>query len=133
MSNEGRCNCGSIKVKLPDPAPSPILCYCFNCRRASAGICSANYMVPWADVTVSDPNKALKTYKDSDTISGNTITRHFCGTCGCPIYSLTSPDSPMVILKGGLFEHTPAPIHEVFTQDKVPWASFQIQEKKENL
>ena len=34
------------------------------------------------DVTISDPKKVLKDYTDSDTTSGNTITRQFCGNCG---------------------------------------------------
>jgi hypothetical protein len=34
------------------------------------------------DVQIDDPNGSIKRYTDNDTVSGNTITRTFCGNCG---------------------------------------------------
>jgi hypothetical protein len=39
-------------------------------------------MLDKTEVKVEDPKGNLKNYKDSDTKSGNTITRQFCGQCG---------------------------------------------------
>jgi hypothetical protein len=30
----------------------------------------------------------MSSYNDSDTDSGNTIVRHFCGTCGSALFSV---------------------------------------------
>lgn len=54
----------------------------FNCRRAGSSIGSIVYVFDKEDVTIDDSTSSLKSYKDSDTISGNTITRQFCGGCG---------------------------------------------------
>ena len=53
-----------------------------NCRRAGSSVGSIVYVFEKADVTIDDPNSSLKSYKDSDTKSGNTITRQFCANCG---------------------------------------------------
>jgi hypothetical protein len=39
-------------------------------------------MLNKTEVKVEDPEGNLKNYKDSNTKSGNTITRQFCGQCG---------------------------------------------------
>lgn len=43
---------------------------------------SVIYPVNQSEVTINDAKGHLKSYEDSDTKSGNTITRKFCGNCG---------------------------------------------------
>ncbi|ORY19548.1 Mss4-like protein [Clohesyomyces aquaticus] len=118
---QGNCNCGSITVTLKTPPDSTILCYCANCRRAGGGPCSSNYMLDSNDIEVQDANGTLKSYKDSNTKSGNYITRQFCGNCGSPVQSLMPPPSTMVFLKAALFDHIPTPAYEAFVEDKESW------------
>ena len=48
----------------------------------------------------------MKIYKDSETDTGNTLERHFCGECGSSIYSAV-PDSPVVLfIKTGTMDDT---------------------------
>ncbi|KAF2742043.1 hypothetical protein M011DRAFT_413361 [Sporormia fimetaria CBS 119925] len=81
MSITGRCNCSSINVTIPTPEGS-VVCYCTNCQRTSAGLCSINYILDTSSAKFDDPKDLLKSYKDSDTKSGNVITRKFCSNCG---------------------------------------------------
>jgi hypothetical protein len=53
-----------------------------NCRRAGSSIGSIIYMFDKTEVKIDDTNGTLKSYKDSDTKSGNSITRQFCSNCG---------------------------------------------------
>lgn len=53
-----------------------------NCRRAGSCAGSILFPVDKPDVTIHDAGGNLKTYKDTDTKSGNTVTRKFCGICG---------------------------------------------------
>lgn len=133
MSTEGRCNCGSIRVVVSTELKETVLCYCSNCRRSSAGLCSVNYAIGPDKITVNDPNGNLKSYKDNDTSSGNPVTRQFCGNCGSPVVTLIGPEAPVVFLKGGLFDKTPAPTMEVFKTDKPDWVTFPGLEKTEKL
>lgn len=74
-----------------------------------------------SEVTINDPDGNLKSYKDSDTKSGNTITRQFCSNCGCPIVSLVGSK---LFLKGGLFEQIPIPGHKSFAEEEPSWMSI---------
>ncbi|KAH6642269.1 Mss4-like protein [Boeremia exigua] len=120
---EGRCNCASIKVSIPELPKNSAICYCANCRRQGSGPGSILYVFDKLQVKIDDPKGALKNYKDSDTTSGNTITRQFCGNCGSPVASLLSDDSPQIFVKGGLFSHCPhpKPNYTAFPQDKPEW------------
>jgi hypothetical protein len=56
--------------------------YSKNCRRAGAGPFTVNYYIDLSSINLQDPKGVLKSYTDSNTISGNTIVRKFCGECG---------------------------------------------------
>jgi hypothetical protein len=97
---EGRCNCASIKVSIPEMPKESIICYWYdyvyrfsrggllcllcsaNCRRAGSAPGSIIYMFDKSEVTIDDSKGTLKSYRDGDTKSGNTITRQFCSNCG---------------------------------------------------
>jgi hypothetical protein len=96
---EGRCNCGSIKVSISALPEQSAICYWYahqdivtlvrlthynsaNCRRAGSSIGSIVYVFDKSEVKINDPEGSIKSYKDSDTKSGNSITRQFCATCG---------------------------------------------------
>ncbi|KAH8811269.1 Mss4-like protein [Xylogone sp. PMI_703] len=120
MAVEGQCNCGKIKVILPTQPDSCVLCFCDNCRR-SGGLSSVNYILKTSSVSIQDPIKALKSYPDNNTINGETILRHFCSTCGSPIFSLNPGKPDTSIVKASLFDNIPAPSNQIFTEKKPDW------------
>ncbi|KAF2873556.1 Mss4-like protein [Massariosphaeria phaeospora] len=126
MTAEGHCNCKAITVKMPTLPEQTYLCYCSNCRRSGSSAFGANYFMDRADIELLDPKGQLKSYRDSGTKSGNTITRQFCGTCGCPVLTIGAGDSSKVIVKSGLFDHIPEPAaQQFFTEQKASWVEFK--------
>ncbi|KAF2495490.1 hypothetical protein BU16DRAFT_510326 [Lophium mytilinum] len=126
MSTEGHCNCGSVRVTLPDPPDGSLICFCLNCRRAGGGLGSFNYTLAKSAVIVSDPKGSLKSYHDSNTDSGNTITRNFCGNCGSPVTTEVPLHPEVVIVKASLFNHIAAPAQEAYAEKKMDWAKKNI-------
>ncbi|EOA87244.1 hypothetical protein ACJQWK_10166 [Exserohilum turcicum] len=121
---EGRCNCGQIKVSIPAIPDQSAICFCSNCRRAGSCAGSILFPVDKPDVTIHDAGGNLKTYKDTDTKSGNTVTRKFCGICGCPVASFLGEEFPKVFVKAGLFEEFPVPGYKSFEHEKPGWLSI---------
>ena len=64
-----------------------------KCQRQGGSAFSTLAGVAKSDFVVKSDE--MKLYSDSDTDTGNTVERYFCGNCGSPIYSAV-PDSPDV-------------------------------------
>ena len=69
---------------------------------------------------------ALKTYKDSDTRSGRTVSRSFCGVCGSGLFVESSVKAEFVgvasgSVDGGVEDEVLAPKVEFFCAEKRGW------------
>ncbi|PYI08764.1 hypothetical protein BO78DRAFT_427867 [Aspergillus sclerotiicarbonarius CBS 121057] len=124
MSYTGHCNCTSISITLPQQPERSVLCHCANCKKAGGGAFSINYFVNEDDMTVEDPNGALKVYNDPNTSSGNTIKRHFCSNCGSPLYTLSPKVPGKAYLKAVLFERVSRPGMAVFEERQPEWVTI---------
>ena len=124
MAHTGQCLCGAIRYEFDgDPAMTGV-CHCRNCQRQAGSAFSTLAGVPKSSFrfTAGEP----KLYRDSDTASGNTVERYFCGNCGSPIYSAI-PDQPdMVFLKTGTLDDTSGfqPQFHVWCDTKQNWVSL---------
>ncbi|KAL1642527.1 hypothetical protein SLS61_009617 [Didymella pomorum] len=78
-------------------------------------------MFDTTEVTIEDFKGTLKSYRDSDTSSGDTIIRQFCSDCGCPVASLLSVDPQRIVVKAGLFGYLPKPGIAIFPQNQPEW------------
>ncbi|KAI9819923.1 MAG: hypothetical protein M1827_006493 [Pycnora praestabilis] len=63
----------------------------------------------------------LKEFKDEKTGSGTPMGRFFCGTCGCPIKSVTSAYPGKSVVKLGMFPTIPHPEAEAFASRRQQW------------
>ena len=91
MSKTGQCLCGAIQYELQNPPAMSGVCHCKNCQRQAGSAFSTLAGVAKSDFVLKSGE--MKLYSDSDTDSGNTVERYFCGDCGSPIYSAV-PGSP---------------------------------------
>ncbi|KAL3449537.1 Mss4-like protein [Aspergillus insuetus] len=116
---QGHCICGAVQVSLKEQPPNSLRCYCHNCGRSGGGA-SINYVVDELDVTVQN-NGALKTFEDTQTVSGNRVMRQFCGNCGSPVVTKSPKFPGKAFIKASLFSHISPPNKEVFTDRRQVW------------
>lgn len=123
MAHTGRCLCGEIQYKF-DVAPLMAgVCHCKNCQRQAGSAFSTLYGVPKSEFSMTGTPKL---YQDTDTDSGNTVDRYFCGTCGSPIYSAIASQPDAIFLKTGTLDDTSGftPQFQVYCATKQDWVQL---------
>ena len=124
MAITGQCLCGDIHYELENTPAMTGVCHCKNCQRQAGSAFSTLASVPKAEFTITrgDP----KLYEDSETRSGDTVARYFCGTCGSPIYSALPSQPDAIYLKTGTMDDTSAfqPMFHVWCETKQNWVEL---------
>jgi hypothetical protein len=82
------------------------VCHCLNCQKASGTGGTVNAVVPTDSFRITKGE--TKKYDDSATESGRTLSRHFCGNCGSPIYSHRNPNPGFVVVRAGTLDDSSA-------------------------
>lgn len=124
MSAKGGCLCGAIQYEI-DPEPQmAVVCHCRNCQR-QAGSAFSTIVGTSEDqfrFTAGEP----KEYVDTDTDSGNTVRRFFCGNCGSPIYSALDAQPGAIYVKSGTLDDTSnfQPQAHVWCDTKQGWVKI---------
>ena len=119
----GQCLCGEVTYRFAvEPLMSGV-CHCKNCQRQAGSAFSTLAGVPKAAFEMTGETKL---YQDGDTDSGNTVDRHFCGTCGSPIYSALPSQPDVLFLKTGTLDDTSgfAPQFQVYCETKQNWVEL---------
>ena len=70
-------------------------CHCVDCRKTSGTGHGTHAMMPEGAVSIE--GSTVRFDKPAD--SGNMVSRHFCGTCGAPVYSINSGMPGMIFLR----------------------------------
>lgn len=123
MVQNGQCLCGDVKVTVKEgslPLQS-VACHCLNCRTTAGSAFSLVSMIDLNDLEIEGTPKK---YEDTNSMSGATVTRNFCGSCGTPIHSQTPNVAGKTFLKLGLFAGTSeiaSPSMEVFWKNHEKW------------
>lgn len=93
MKLKGSCHCGAVAFEVECPHPYPFnICYCGICRKtAGAGGSAINLGADFQSLRVTGEDK-IRVYhavlRDADgKVTGESPAgRHFCGTCGSPLW-----------------------------------------------
>ncbi|ORX98685.1 Mss4-like protein [Clohesyomyces aquaticus] len=102
-TSRGSCLCKNIRFLLTGSPINTVLCHCDNCGRTSGVGFMANSFFKKTQVDmVSDTS--IKTYEDSNTDSGGTINRQFCGNCGSPLFTTNASYPELIIVTSGSLE-----------------------------
>jgi hypothetical protein len=104
MSREitGGCLCGAVRYTISDEITSLRACHCLNCQKSSGTGGTVNAVVKNEAFRITKGTP--KRYDDAATKSGRTLSRHFCGDCGSPIYSRRNPDAGFVVVRAGTID-----------------------------
>jgi len=122
MTNRtGRCLCGAIKYTLTAEPAMTAVCHCTHCQRQSGAVFSTNMIIAEKDYVQTGETKV---YDDTGD-SGNPVWRHFCGTCGSPLYSKIGAMPGMIAVKVGTLDDFAglSPAIEVYTDHAAPWST----------
>ena len=116
---QGSCGCSKVHFVL-DGEPHLIFnCHCTICRKANGSAFSTYAVFSRDDLRITEGASEVHA---ADL--GTNGTKHFCRSCGTPLYGLhqNAVDTCLVILgaidTGGAL----LPIANVFCRSKLPWA-----------
>lgn len=94
----GKCLCGEISFEADGDVPVMANCHCTDCRQSTGSAFAALMFMKQSDVTVTGTPKTFQHGSDA----GTTMTKHFCGTCGTPLFTQNSAREGMLGLRAGI-------------------------------
>ena len=83
------CLCKGVQYTVSGVDKGAVLCHCNNCQKASGSAFAHNYRFLKANIDFAKGEDLVKEYKDSNTKTGNTLSRHFCTGCVSLAWTLT--------------------------------------------
>ncbi|WP_353226858.1 GFA family protein [Novosphingobium sp.] len=122
MTYTGRCACGAVTVQVDAKPLMARQCWCRQCQTIAAGGPTNNAMFPAEAVHITGTLGAASW----PAASGNTLTFHFCPSCGTQVYGQSSARPHIKTMRIGVIDqpHDLAPQAVIWTADAPPWAVF---------
>lgn len=99
----GSCLCGAIKYMSSVEPVLVALCHCAHCQKQSGGAFSVNVAIPKGSLRLT---AGRTTVFQTERRSGQPVYRHFCSSCGSPIYSDVVATPQLDWLKAGTLDDT---------------------------
>lgn len=114
----GTCLCGKIEVSVSGGISSIIHCHCSKCRKSSGTAFATNGFVSSSGFSILRGAEELRSYEPSPGRA-----RHFCGTCGSPIFSSSKADPSRIRIRLGILdsEIIERPISHNFITSAASW------------
>jgi hypothetical protein len=119
----GSCLCGAIRYASSAEPVMVAVCHCTHCQKQSGGAFSVNVAVPKGSLQLT----AGKTTVFHDTgSSGQPVYRHFCSSCGSPIYSDVVATPQLDWLKAGTLDDTSwvRPVANIWCDSAQTWVVY---------
>ena len=118
----GGCLCGAVRYAISAPVTALRACHCRNCQKSSGAGGSVNAVVPEDAFKITKGE--TRRYDDSATQSGRTLSRHFCASCGSPIYSHRNPRAGFVVVRAGSLDDSSGLkiATHIWTASARPWS-----------
>jgi len=114
----GKCLCGAVEVQVTGEISEIIHCHCSLCRKNNGTAYATNGFVNSAD---------FKLIKGENSLSSFSLKtgryRHFCTTCGSPVYSSNDDDKSRIRLRLGILDSdiSERAISHNFVSSKANW------------
>ncbi|KAJ7117739.1 DUF636 domain-containing protein [Mycena epipterygia] len=90
MQRFGSCLCRGVTFIVTGEPFQYAVCHCINCKKFAGSAFMTNAFFSPDNVSVTTGQELIRKYQDSNTTSGNTLTRSFCSDCGTSLF-LSSP------------------------------------------
>jgi hypothetical protein len=117
----GGCRCGAIRYVCDVEPMFSAYCNCRDCQYASGGGFAVIAMFPGDGARFAGKATAFTSRGES----GGQVTRHFCPTCGTPVWSDVESGPGWVAVKAATFDDPSwiRPAAEIWTDSAQPWAN----------
>lgn len=117
---KGGCLCGAVRFEIRIEQPAVVgHCYCVDCRKSSGTAHCTHVVAPADGFTVTGATTSYERAADS----GNIVARHFCPTCGSPVYSTNEGMPGLVFPRASCLDDPDAvtPQMSVYTSRAPGW------------
>ena len=121
---EGACLCGAVAVEISGPISSIIHCHCTLCRKSSGTAFATNGFVQTSDFNVVKGTENLSVFAFKPG-----RLRHFCRTCGSPVYSSNEQDPARIRVRLGIIASDIAerPVSHNFYSSRANWEDLDAE------
>lgn len=121
---EGACLCGAVAVEISGPISSIIHCHCSLCRKSSGTAFATNGFVQTSDFNVVKGTENLSVFAFKPG-----RLRHFCRTCGSPVYSSNEQDPARIRVRLGIIASDIAerPVSHNFYSSRANWEDLDAE------
>ena len=98
----GGCLCGKVRYESDAEPIMVAICHCTHCQKQSGSAFSVNIAIPKGSLRFISGKTTI--YEDKGS-SGMPVYRHFCSSCGSPIYSDVAAVPQVDFLKSGTLDN----------------------------
>jgi hypothetical protein len=116
------CSCGQLHLTIQGEPVRISMCHCLECQRRTGAVLSNQARFPREQITFAGTATAWRRTAES----GNTLTFHFCPTCGSTVYWENEGFPGVVAVAiGSLADpNFPAPTIAVWEESRHHWISL---------
>jgi hypothetical protein len=119
----GSCLCGAVAYTTDAAPVMAAVCHCTHCQKQSGGAFSVNVAIPKGSLQFTAGRTAVFEDKGS---SGLPVYRHFCSSCGSPIFSDVTATPQLDWLKAGTLDDASwvKPVANIWCQSAQGWVAY---------
>ena len=116
----GGCLCGALRYAVSGQPVTHLVCHCTHCQKQTGSAFSTVFGVLEDQITMM--RGGTRSYQDCGK-SGRMVERHFCGTCGAPLFSKAEAAPGMLLVKAGSLDEAQifVPAMHIWTRSKQAW------------
>jgi len=120
----GKCLCGAVEITINGDISDIIHCHCSLCRKNSGTAFATNGFINAADFKLISGGNNLSTFTFKPGRN-----RHFCTSCGSPVYSSNDQDPERYRIRLGILDSDIAerPISHNFVTSKANWEDLDVE------
>jgi hypothetical protein len=120
MEITGGCLCRKVRFRITAAPLAMRLCWCRDCQYFAAGNATVNVVFPSDALRVEGQLTDFRSVADS----GRVMHRHFCPSCGTPLFSAAEERPHLVIVRNGSLDDTELirPGATIWTDSAPEWA-----------
>ena len=121
MTRRASCGCGQLSVTCEGEPFRISMCHCLACQQRTGSVFGVQARFGRGQISAIE---GVATAYTRPADSGNSVTFHFCATCGTTVYWQLSAFPEVTVVAVGAFADPgfPEPGHSVFEASRHGWA-----------